>query len=187
MTRRVLLPVLLCLLVACGRHREPLSRYQKIQDFVLISQDGQEFQSAEKLKGNIWVASFIFTTCTGPCPRMSSKMRQLQSRIANRDDIKLVSFTVDPENDTPPVLARYAERFGARQGVWYFLTGPMETLHSLARESFLLSNVDGSLNHSTRFVLVDRDGTVRKYYHSDDPGLISAITEDIGELLAGSS
>ena len=186
MRRRVLLPVLVCL-AACGRPREPLSQYQKIPDFVLTSQDGEEFHSAEKLKGNIWIASFIFTSCTGPCPRMSSKMRQLQSRVATRDDIKLVSFTVDPENDTPPVLARYAERYGARPGVWYFLTGPVETLNQLAREGFMLSHVDGSLNHSTRFVLVDREGTVRKYYHSDDPGLVSTVTEDIGELLAGMS
>jgi protein SCO1 len=183
LTRRHLL-LSAALLAACGRQKEPLSRYQAIPDFTLTAQDGGEFHSAEKLKGHIWVANFIFTTCQGPCPRMSSQMRQLQGRLKNRPDIKFVSFTVDPENDTPPVLAKYAEAYSAEEDRWFFLTGPEATLSELARENFMLGTVDGSLNHSTRFILIDRAGYVRKYYLSSEPGLISSILEDIAELEA---
>jgi protein SCO1 len=96
--------------------------------------------------------------------------------------VHLVSFTVDPKNDTPPVLAEYAKVHGASPAMWSFLTGPVATLQTLDRDAFKLGNVDGSLQHSTRFVLVDRQSRIRAYYDTSDPSSIPKLISDIREL-----
>jgi len=82
-------------------------------------------------------------------------MHEVQTALSGIEGVRLVSFTVDPENDTPPILAAYAARFKAQPGTWFFLTGPQQTIHHLSRDVFMLGDVNGSLEHSTRFVLVD--------------------------------
>jgi protein SCO1/2 len=166
-------------LAGCTR-REPLPVYGAIQPFTLTSHTGAAFDSRE-LEGKVWVADFIFTNCNGPCPRMSAQMRQIQDRLGARPDLRFVSFTVDPRRDTPEVLSAYARRHGAREG-WLFLTGPVEKLHDLCRNQFKLGNVDGALDHSTRFVLVDRQGRIRGYYRSFDDDLVERVTLDAGRL-----
>jgi protein SCO1/2 len=152
--------------------------YGNVPDFRLISQTGAPFERAS-LNGKIWVANFIFTHCTTSCPRMSSQMARVQSSTAEFPDVRLVSFSVDPQRDTPEALSVYAHRYQAQPGRWFFLTGDQKTLDALDRRSFMLGNVDGSLEHSTRFVLVDRRGRIRAYYSAaqDDPsrGLIVDI------------
>mgnify|MGYP002377724512 CR=1 FL=1 len=102
-------------------------------------------------------------------------------------DVRLVSFTVDPENDTPTALAEYAKRYQATQGRWFFLTGSKATLHQLKREAFMLGNVDGSTDHSTRFVLIDRQGRVRRYYDTTEPDAVSNVIADARTLLNNES
>jgi cytochrome oxidase Cu insertion factor (SCO1/SenC/PrrC family) len=94
---------------------------------------------------------------------------------------------VDPETDTPDVLAEYARRYQAAPDRWFFLTGKREALHKLCREAFLLSNVDGSLDHSTRFVLVDRRGRIRKYFASSEPEMVSDLAEAARRLASETS
>jgi protein SCO1 len=170
----------ICLLTACGSSRSSLDDYGIVPEFTLTAQDGQQF-SSRALQGKIWVADFIYTTCTGPCPRMTSQMREVQDAIVKIPDVKLVSFTVDPARDTPQVLADYAKTHGASFEHWYFLTGPQATLQKLDRDAFKLGNVDETLEHSTRFVLVDRQAHIRGYYDTSEssaiPRLISAIYE----------
>jgi protein SCO1 len=124
----------------------------------------------------------MFTNCPGPCPRMSSQMRQVQTALAIAD-VRLVSFTIDPERDTPEALTAYAIRYGARPGIWSFLTGPVETLQRLDRDVFKLGDIDGSLQHSTRFVLMDRKSRVRGYYLTSEPDAISQLIADAKRLL----
>jgi protein SCO1 len=174
--------LLLVLLAACARRSEPLPAYSQIPAFALTAEDGAEFRSAEQLAGKIWVADFIFTTCSGPCPRMSRQMKQVHDKVAQFDDVRLVSFTVDPKNDTPSALAAYARRYGADPARWSFLTGDMDTLHALKRNAFKLGNVDGSNDHSTRFVLVDRQGRVRKFYGTLDASPVTELLADIEVL-----
>ena len=124
---RLFLPlVLLVPLVGC-RKGPPLPVYWQVPAFQLTAQSGRPFDS-KSLEGDIWVADFIFTTCPGPCPRMSSQMRGVQSAVASMPDVKLVSFTVDPKNDTPAILAAYATRYRAEPGRWFFLTGDRAAL-----------------------------------------------------------
>jgi protein SCO1/2 len=174
---------LAALLLACAcRHVPPLDVIGEVPDFVLTAETGKEFDSAKRLRGNIWVADFIFTNCQGPCPRMTSQMRQVQAATGGQSDVKLVSITVDPERDTPDVLAAYARRHHADPSRWSFLTGTEADLHRLKREVFLLGNVDGELNHSTRFVLVDRQSRIRAYYDTSEPGSIKKLIADIERL-----
>jgi len=177
----VLVAFVFCL-TACTRHSSSLPVYYDVPAFDLVAQDGQPFHSAV-LAGKIWVADFIYTTCPGPCPRMTSQMHEVQDAIANRPDVKLVSFTVDPERDTPIVLADYAKVHGASSEHWYFLTGPEATLQKLDRDVFKLGNLDKSLQHSTRFILIDRQSRIRGYYDTSESQSIPRLIADIRALV----
>ncbi len=174
-----LAPVLL-LPAGCSRER-PLPVYGHVPAFVMTAQTGEQFKS-ESLEGKIWVADFIFTTCTGPCPRMTSRMRRIQERLTDLPDVKLVSFTVDPAHDTPEVLAGYAKRFRADPARWYFLTGRPSIIDELDNAAFKLGNGGGNLTHSTRFVLVDRRGRIRGYYGSTEEDSLDELVNDVRRL-----
>lgn len=158
-----------------------LAFYNTVPRFTLTDQSGNEFDSG-KLANHIWVADFIFTTCPGPCPRMSSQMRQVQTALAYAD-VKIVSFTVDPAHDTPPVLSEYSAHYAARPNVWYFLTGPVPTLQHLDHDVFQLGDIDATLQHSTRFVLVDRQSRIRGFYQTSEPNEVPRLIADAKSLL----
>lgn len=168
------------LLAGCASRPE-LPTLGATAPFKLTEHTNQPFDSAS-LSGKVWVADFMFTTCPGPCPRMSSQMHQVQMELEGRG-IQLVSFTVDPEHDTPEVLAEYGKKFKASPGVWHFLTGAQADLNHLAKDVFKLGVVDGSLEHSTRFVLVDGAGQIRGYYLTSEPDAIPRLIEDARALL----
>lgn len=169
------------LLTSCAS-RPDLPTLGAVPAFALTDQNGAAFESAAKLDGQVWVANFMFTTCPGPCPRMSSQMHEVQKAL-EAEGIKLVSMTVDPAHDTPAVLLEYGQRFKASPGVWHFLTGSREDLNRLSRDVFKLGVVDGTLEHSTRFVLVDRRSQIRGYYLTSEPEAIPQVIEDARVLL----
>jgi protein SCO1 len=177
----VVLAALSLTLIACGPHQSALQVFYDVPEFQLTAQDGQPFDS-KVLRGKIWVADFIYTTCPGPCPRMTSQMREVQKGIGKMEGVKLVSFTVDPARDTPPVLAAYAKEHGASTDNWYFLTGPPETLQHLDRDVFKLGNVDATLQHSTRFIVIDRQSRIRGYYDSSESRAVQKVIADVFEL-----
>ena len=170
------------LLWGCRGHHVDLPDYGAVPRFQLTAQSGQQFDSSV-LNGKIWVADFIFTHCPGPCPRMTSQMHQIQQATWKMPEVKLVSFTVDPARDTPAVLASYAHEHHASEEHWYFLTGPQPALQRLGKDVFKLNNVDGTLQHSTRFALVDAESHIRGYYDTSEPGSIPKLVADI-HLLA---
>ena len=151
-----------------------------IPDFTLTDQSNKPFRSVEALRGKVWIADFVFTHCAGPCPMMTSRMRKLQDALSGEQSIRLVSFTVDPARDTPEVLAAYAEQFKAR---WVFLTGSQDTLNRLSRQAFRLGDVDGNLEHSTKFALVDKFGRLRGYYSATSAEVIPELVADAKALL----
>ena len=114
-------------------------------------------------------------------------MRQVQQATTGMPEVRLVSFTVDPEHDTPEALKTYAARYHAQPERWRFLTGPRESLNRITREDFKLPNVDGSLVHSTRFVLLDRQSRIRGYYGTDQDSPVTELVRDIKRVLAESS
>ena len=167
-------------LTGCAAHAD-LPFLGAVSGFALTDQSGADFKS-ESLAGHVWVANFMFTNCPGPCPRMSSQMHEVQTALAGQG-VKLISITVDPGRDTPEKLAKYAEFYSATPGVWYFLTGPRETLNHLGKDVFKLNAVDGSLEHSTRFVLMDRKSQIRGYYLTSEPDAIERVIADAKALL----
>jgi cytochrome oxidase Cu insertion factor (SCO1/SenC/PrrC family) len=175
---RLVLAAFAITLAACTPQ---LPTYGVVPHFALTDQSGRQFRSEDRLAGKVWVANFIFTNCAGPCPRMSSQMRDLRAETP-RDDVRWVSFTIDPRRDTPEVLASYGKRWAADPERWYFLTGPQADLHKLSRNVFMLGNADGTLEHSTRFVLVDKRSRVRGFYDSSDPESLSKLKSDLGRL-----
>lgn len=179
--QRIICGLLFPLMFAGCTTLPPMRVYGRVPAFQLISQTGQPFDR-RSLDGKIWVADFIFTHCSGPCPRMSAQMRRVQTAVTGLPDVRLVSFSVDPERDTPTVLAEYATRYHAQLGRWFFLTGDQKTLDALDRRAFMLGNVDGSLEHSTRFILIDRQGRIRGYYGTDEDDPTARLIVDIRRL-----
>ena len=110
-------------------------------------------------------------------------MHQIQSIFAGDDRVRFVSFTVDPARDTPPVLNAYSQHFEAMPGKWFFLTGTQADLQKLGRDAFKLNNVDGNLDHSTRFALVDEDSRIRGYYPTLETDAIPSLIADTKRLL----
>jgi protein SCO1 len=152
--------------------------------FVLTDQNGQSF-GTEQLQGKIWIADFIYTTCPGPCPMISSRMSETQKPLRDTG-VKLVSFSVDPAHDTPEVLRGYADKLNAQPGRWEFLTGDKATIYRLSRDGFKLAAAtaaDGQPVHSTRMILVDRAGQIRGYYDATDADAITRLLADTNHLL----
>jgi len=163
-----------------------VSSYGTVPGFQLINQNGQPFGSAQ-LTDKIWIADFVYTTCPGPCPMISSRMSELQKPL-EKTDVHLVSFSVDPEKDTPEVLRSYSERLQAQPGRWDFLTGSKSAIYKLSHDGFKLAVSDGSDAegipvHSTRMVLVDRHGAIRGYYDATEADAITKLLADTNHLL----
>lgn len=154
-----------------------------VPPFQLTDQDGKAFGS-QQLLGKIWIADFVYTTCPGPCPMISSRMSETQKPLRDTD-VKLVSFSVDPEHDTPAVLREYAARLHAQPGRWEFLTGDKATIFRLSRDGFKLATAEDATRpvHSTRIVLVDRSGVIRGYYDATDADAVTRLLADTNHLL----
>jgi protein SCO1 len=158
----------------------PLPQYGMVADFTLTNQSGQRV-TLTNLLGHIWVADVIFTRCAGPCPKMTRQMRELQEVLPSSSTAMLVTVTTDPEFDTPPVLAAYAERFKADTNRWIFLTGPRRDTAALVSGSLKLTAVEKAPQereaeqdlyiHSTLFVLVDKHGHLRGIYETSGEGI----------------
>lgn len=159
------------------RQMRPLPVMGSLQDFKLISQAGRAVKLHD-LEGKVWVADTFFSTCTGPCPMMSARMRIVGRQLASLPDVRTVSFTVDPAHDTPGVLAVYAHRFQAIPDRWLFLTGSEADLNRVCFDDLKLSRVNGSLEHSTRFVLLDRKARIRGYYLPFDSESMKDLLND---------
>lgn len=155
----------------------------KVPEFSLYAEDSTAF-TAKEMRGHVTIADFIFTSCAGPCPLMSAQMQQLQHSTSEHPDVRLVSFSVDPETDTPEVLRDYGRRFGAIKGKWTFLTGSKSAIYDITRNGFHLAVEADSeaIAHSTKFVLIDKESTIRGYYDSEDSESMTRLIEDIKSL-----
>src|SRR4030095_15772643 len=171
---------------------EGLQRYGSGPPFSLVEGSGKQTTLAD-LRGSIWIADFIYTTCQDTCPMQTAEMAQLQEQWKDRAGLKLVSFSVDPEKDTTEVLYRYADRYKADAQRWLFLTGPKEEISRLVQEGFRLSavalpgdgNVGSVIMHSPRFVLIDQQAQIRDYYASRDPQALQRLKNDVATLING--
>jgi protein SCO1/2 len=162
-----------------------------LPQFRLTSENNTPFGSVD-LKGRVYMANFIFTRCPSVCPKMMEEMAQIQKRVRGTGQkVALVTFTVDPEHDTPEVLFDKArETYKANPHMWSFLTSSdKEALFKLYRDGFLVNVADREplkdlydIAHSEKIVLVDQIGRVRGYYNYDKDS-VNQLMIDVGLLI----
>jgi protein SCO1/2 len=159
--------------------------------FTLTNRDGRTVRR-EDLAGKPWIADFIFTRCPASCPLMTARMAKLDRELSGDHEVKLVSFSVDPDHDTPAVLEAYARSYKAPPR-WLFLTGGKEEIYRLSRQGFKLgidipppSGPGGPpvepILHSTRFVLIDGHGQIRGYYDGFDDESMKKLRADLAAV-----
>lgn len=176
----VLVFLLLFVLQMRANWRAPLPILGQVADFTLTNQNGTPV-SLTDLSGHVWVADIIFTRCAGPCLKMSKQLKDIQDALPPRSQARLVSLTTDPEYDTPPVLAKYAQRFGADSNRWIFLTGTKKQIATVANESLKLTAIEKAAAeqqgpadlfiHSTILVIVDKHGRLRGIFETSGEGV----------------
>jgi cytochrome oxidase Cu insertion factor (SCO1/SenC/PrrC family) len=186
MFRRVLFLIFALLLLpfalSCRHQSRAIDDYGPVGEFALTERNGDTVRDSD-LHGKVWIASFVFTRCTGPCPQVSASVARLQSELKD-DDVRFVTFTVDPKHDGPKELAEYAEHFQADSRRWLFLTGKQDEIYRQLRNGFHVAVEENEgtarqpgqeVMHSQKLVVVDRRGHIRGYFDGireplmDDP------------------
>lgn len=163
----------------------------RINEFSFSNQNGETI-TLDDVKDKIFVVEYFFTTCQSICPIMTEEMMRVQKKFKGNDDIKILSFTVDPEVDDVKAMNAYAKKHNAVDGQWHFLTGEKKDLYGLARNSFFvlkpaeaknLGDAGSDFIHTNNFVLVDRELRIRGYYDGTSSKEIDILMEDIDLLL----
>ena len=165
----------------CNTRAGKLPNYGTVPEFLMSDSEGRLFDS-KRLVGKVWVVDFIYTSCPGPCPLMTAKMHRIEQQLKQNPDVKLVSISVDPDHDSPSVLNTFAHRFGGPTDNWFFLTGSPATVHLLAYDTFHVGDVISKMDHSTKFMLVDKHGHLRGYYSSLGQDETRTLLDDIAAL-----
>lgn len=162
------------------------SNFGKLSDFTLTDQAGQDFHMSS-MKGKVLLVNFFFTRCEGPCPMMNKKMEAFQSTFADDANIHLVSITVDPANDNVEALKTYASKFNAKVEKWSFLTGSKDVITTIMEKEMKLGGAEDIQSHSTRLVLIDKDGTIKGFYDSASEEELVKAEKDARQLAASVS
>jgi len=156
----------------------------QVPEFRLVSDDSRPFGSAE-LKDRAWLASFLYTTCPGPCPRLVERLKVIR-RAVPAADLAIVSISVDPAADTPEVLTAYKAARGIGEAdAWTFVTGPPEEVIELVQKGFLTAvergsgnTEEGAVSHGVRVALIDGDGGIRGFYATDSDEDVARLARD---------
>lgn len=182
----VAMPILAVGIFFLLRGRVQEKSWGVVPNLTLTERSGKRF-ALGSLQGKVWVASFIFTHCRGQCPLMTAQMNRLQGELLPYSDVRLISFTVDPERDTPRRLASYADQWGANPEKWLFLRASKDGLKRLLNESFRLAGGSEAskddIDHSFKFAIVDRWGKIREYHDGTDEKTVPAIVSRIKKIL----
>jgi len=163
----------------------------KIGDFSFKDQNNKTITEKE-VKGKVFVVEYFFTNCGTICPKMNEEMQRVHKAYKTNSNFKILSFTVDPDNDTVEQMKRYADNHGADGKQWHFLTGKKEKLYELARKSFFVlkpaeaanqGDVGSDFIHTNNFVLVDKQMRIRGYYDGTSSHEVDDLIKDIEILL----
>ncbi len=180
--------------------KKDLVKFEKVPSYEFTNQDG-ELVSNKNYEGKVHVVEFFFTTCPTICPIMNENMVKIQNKFYGNPHFGIVSLSINPKNDTPQVLKKYAEEKGATMKNWNFLTGEEALIYKFSNEGFKLyagvnDEVEGGFEHSGLFALIDKNGYIRsrtvvmgenenpiKFYDGLDPKAVEMLKEDIQILL----
>ena len=167
---------------------DELPVFSQVPEFEFTDENGKAFGSKD-LKGKVYIANFMFTSCQTSCPLLLKKVQMVQHRIRGViDRAAIVSFTVDPQNDTSAVLLNKAREMKANPNVWRFLTAPIADTKKLLVDGFKVPVGDKTAEsvydvaHSDKLVLVDQEGRIRGYYSIERDG-IDKMMIDTGLLI----
>lgn len=190
--------IFVSLALACSWGDKKLPQLGQLPNFELVDQDAKAF-NRDSLQGKVWATNFIFTSCAGTCPLLTERMKKVQKDLKSREDpellekIGIVSFSVDPERDSPEVLAKYAKRYEIDEAQWRLITGPFKEIENtvvggfkmamgkVPREQAPQGENPGEFYdvvHGEKFLIVDSQGNIRGYYDATDAGLIT-FTRDL--------
>ncbi len=193
-------PVVFWLAISCGKNhfkRLPVigpvevtesgdSLFHQVGDFHLLNQEGKTI-SQKDLDGKIYVANFFFASCKSVCPQMNENVRRIQEKFKGVDELKIVSYTVDPENDTIPALAAYALKMKADNKQWWFLTGQKDSIYDLARDGYLLPAAqrtkENDFFHSQDLMLIDKEKRIRGIYDGTERAEVDTLIDEIKVLM----
>ena len=193
----IILPVLLILSACSSNAVEPMSRYgNEVNDFEVTNQNGDTF-TKEDMEGKVWLMDFIFTNCATVCPPMTQNMTAVTQALEEKgiEDYCVLSFSVDPETDSPEVLTEYAEWYDIPENTeWQFVTGyDYDFIRGFAEDNFktiVAPPPEGSnqVTHGTSFYLIDQEGTILKDYAGIDSGdtefPLEEMVSDVEKLVA---
>ncbi|MBM3165701.1 MAG: SCO family protein [Bacteroidetes bacterium] len=163
----------------------------RIGAFRLIDEQNKVITD-KAIDGKVFVAEYFFATCKSICPIMNQQMQRVQARFKGERNFNILSFTVDPDTDTPGQLLAYAKKHGYSPGQWHFITGSKDSLYRLARTSFFvlkpaeaqnLGDAGNDFIHTNNFVLVDKQRQIRGYYDGTNPSEVDQLIKDIEILL----
>ena len=159
--------------------------YHTIPSFSFVNQEGKTISDKE-LEGKIYVANFFFATCPTICPKMNYNVKGLTEKYGKDDEVKFISFTVDPEQDSVAALAAYAKEMGANNNAWWFLTGNKDSIYELARDGFMVPAAGGKTAadffHSQNLLLVDKEKRIRGIYDGLDESEVKKLNDEIEVL-----
>lgn len=175
-----------CTLAACSRpavkEEEMLPDFGPLPEFSFTAHTGAPFTRAF-LQGKVWIFDFIFTNCTLVCPRMTAEMRKLQQRTKAIPQVRLLSLSIDPDRDTPAVLAAYAAKNGADPARWLFLSGDKPTIRRMQESTQRHLDPDEITAHSKQLYLIDGSGFVRGVYSVVQPTALDDLMQDLHKLI----
>lgn len=189
--------ILLRMVLGGAQSLTPLPIISTVPAFELTDQTAEPY-GTRQLRGKPWIASFVYSTCPGPCPLVVQRLGDIKQRLSNDPRMMIVSITVDPEGDTPEVLKVYGKTHAIDPSRWRLLTGPYNQVLSLVQEGFYLPIAEnegadpklieemGPITHSTKLVLIDAELQIRGYYDSDDANDLKRLTADTKRLMARS-
>lgn len=158
-----------------------------IPAFEFTAHTGVPF-TQDSVAGKVYVADFFFTRCPSICPKMTEALVDVQSELQGYADFRIMSHTLDPKNDSIAALAAYAEKHGAQEGIWYFVTGQRSDIYGIAENAYFMAaqyndGLPDNIIHSSHLILVDRSGMVKGYYDAEDPVQVDDLVADARKLL----
>lgn len=181
MKKLIFIFVAVASLLACKQTKTTLPKYGQVElPSTYTNQLGANISQAD-LKGKVFITDFVFTHCPSICPKMANGFLEVQEAFEGNDNLRLLSFSIDPERDTVERLRAYTKDIGTDDSMWYFLRAEQaivdKTAAVLKTYQEADENAPGGFNHRDTIVLIDKDGEVRGYYNGTNP-------EDIQELIA---
>ena len=153
-----------------------------VPEFSFMNQDGDPFTEKD-LNDKITILDFIFTSCAGPCPIMTHNMTGLYRSFSQVEEVQFVSITVDPDVDTQDILKQYAKINGVNDGRWQFITSNIEAIKDLKKNGFMLYAEELPRGHAIKFVLIDQNGQIRKYFDGTEDASMAVLMKDITNLV----